>query len=72
MAGNPLMQEQLPVESWGTQTLGLSFAGRTNGDSYRVLAAFSNTVVTITGTAVTITNANASSGPWQVQKPIKC
>lgn len=66
-AGNPLMQEQLPVESWGTQTLGLSFAGRTNGDSYRVLAAYNNTVVSITGTVVTITNASGD-GPWLVTK----
>jgi hypothetical protein len=48
--GNPLVQEQLPVDSWGRQALGLSFAGRKNGDSYRVLAAYSNTVVTITTT----------------------
>src|SRR5208282_4909418 len=46
---------------------GLSFAGRTNGDSYRVLAAYSNTVVTITGTVVTITNT-PYVGPWQVTK----
>ena len=44
------MQEQLPVDTWGTQALALSFAGRTGGDSYRVLAAYSNTVVTITTT----------------------
>jgi len=62
---NPLVQEQLPVDSWGTLTLGLSFAGRTNGDSYRVLAAYDNTVVNITGTVVTITN-ESGSGPWQV------
>ncbi len=66
-AGNPLVQEQLPVESWGTMALGLSFAGRTNGDSYRVLAAYSNTVVTITGTVVTITN-EPINGLWQVSK----
>ena len=53
---NPLAQEQLPVDSWGTQVLGLSFAGRTNGDSYRVLAAYTNTMVTITGTVVKITS----------------
>jgi len=56
--GNPLLQEQLPVDSWGTQALALSFAGRTNGDSYRVLAAYSNTVVTITGKVVTIVDSN--------------
>ena len=58
-AANPLVQEQLPVESWGTMTLALSFAGRTNGDSYRVLAAYSNTVVTITGTVVEVVNSNS-------------
>jgi len=45
--GNPLVQEQLPVDSWGTRTLALSFAGRLYGDTYRVLAPYSNTVVTI-------------------------
>ena len=59
-AGNPLVQQQLPVEDWGTQILGLSFAGRTNGDSYRVLAAYSNTVVTVTGTVVTLINSGQS------------
>jgi hypothetical protein len=63
---NPLVQEQLPVESWGTEALALSFAGRTNGDSYRVLAAYSNTVVTITGTVVTIVDSN--SYPYTVTK----
>ena len=53
-AGNPLVQEQLPVESWGTQALSMGFAGRTNGDSYRVLAAYDNTLVTITGAVVTV------------------
>jgi IgGFc binding protein len=61
---NPLVQEQLPVDSWGTQVLALSFAGRTNGDSYRVLAAYSNTVVTITGAVVTI--LNPGSPPYTV------
>ncbi len=62
---NPLIQEQLPVDSWDTQALALSFAGRTNGDSYRVLAAYSNTVITITGKVVTPTN-EPSTGPWKV------
>ena len=47
--GNPLVQEQLPVDSWGTQALALSFASRTGGDSYRVLAATNNTVVSTNG-----------------------
>jgi hypothetical protein len=63
--GNPLVQEQLPVDSWGRQALGLSFAGRENGDSYRVLAAYSNTVVTISGMVVTIVDEPVN-GPWTV------
>jgi IgGFc binding protein len=66
-AGNPLVQEQLPVEQWGTNVVSLSFAGRTNGDTYRILAAYSNTVVTITGKIVTITNESINlHGPWLV------
>ena len=43
----------------------MSLAGRTNGDSYRVLAAYSNTVVTITGKVVTITSEPADNlNPW--------
>lgn len=49
--GNPLVQEQLPVDSWGRQALGLSFAGRQNGDSYRVLAATNDTEVFINSIA---------------------
>jgi hypothetical protein len=64
-SGNPLVQEQLPVNQWGTQALGLSFAGRTNGDSYRVLAAYNDTVITITGNMVTIV-AEPLAGPWTV------
>jgi hypothetical protein len=63
-SSNPLVQEQLPVDSWGTQVLALSFAGRTNGDSYRVLAAYSNTVITITGEVVTIVDEIPC--PWTV------
>jgi hypothetical protein len=55
-SANPLVQEQLPVDSWGTNVVALSFAGRVNGDSYRVLAANSNTVVTISGIVVTVSN----------------
>jgi hypothetical protein len=62
LAGNPLIQEQLPVETWGTEAVALSFAGRTNGDSYRILAAYSNTVVTISGQVVTPLDESAS--PW--------
>jgi hypothetical protein len=58
--GNPFVQEQLPVEDWGTQALALSFAGRVHGDSYRVLAAYSNTVVTIRGIVVTVVNETVS------------
>jgi IgGFc binding protein len=63
-AGNPLMQQQLPVDSWGTQALALSFAGRQNGASYRILAAYTNTVITITGLVVTIVNERIP--PWTV------
>jgi hypothetical protein len=67
IAANALVQEQFPVESWGTNVVSLSFTGRLNGDTYRVLAAYSNTVVTITGTVVTITNEPINP-PWQVTK----
>jgi hypothetical protein len=63
--GNPLVQEQLPVEAWGTNALSMGFAGRLNGDSYRILAAYSNTVVTIMGAIVTPTN-EPYGGPWAV------
>jgi IgGFc binding protein/Bacterial Ig domain/Immunoglobulin I-set domain/Regulator of chromosome condensation (RCC1) repeat len=57
VAANPLVEEQLPVASWGRQALGFPLAGR-KGDSYRVLAATSNTVVTVNGSVVaTLTNA---------------
>lgn len=46
---NPLVQEQLPLDTWGTEALALSFAGKTGGDSYRVLAAANNTVVFTNG-----------------------
>jgi IgGFc binding protein len=53
-AENPLMVQQFPVDQWGTQALSMGFAGRKNGDSYRVLAAYDNTALTVTGTIVTI------------------
>jgi hypothetical protein len=62
-AENPLLQEQLPVEDWGTNVVAMSFAGRTNGDSYRILTAESNTV-TITG--MIITNVIENYPPWTV------
>jgi hypothetical protein len=46
---NPLVQEQMPVDSWGKQALAMGFAGRMNGDSYRVLAAADNTIVFTNG-----------------------
>jgi hypothetical protein len=51
---NPLVQEQLPIEDWGTNIVSLAFAGRLHGDSYRVLAAYDDTVITITGQVVTV------------------
>jgi len=80
-SGNPLVQAQLPVDSWGRQALAVGFAGRTGGDSYRVLAAYTNTVVTITttnGTTVVTNQAgqfyeNTIDGPVEFQgsKPIQ-
>ena len=35
------------------QALSMGFAGRTNGDTYRVLAAYTNTQLTVTGEIVT-------------------
>jgi len=64
LAGNPLIQEQLPVDTWDTEAVALSFAGRTNGDTYRILAASDNTVVTISGRVVTPMDESAS--PWTV------
>jgi hypothetical protein len=63
-ANNPLMQEQLPVNLWGTNVVSLSFAGRENGDSYRVLAANNNTVITITGKVVTIVLPEPGPGDY--------
>jgi len=61
--GNPLVQEQLPVASWGREVLALSFADRTNGDSYRVLAAFDDTIVTVATTNGVVTN-NLQAGKF--------
>jgi hypothetical protein len=60
--GNPLVQEQVPVAAWGNQTLALSwssfpfgyaFGNLPAGQIYRVLAVWSNTVVTINGVVAT-------------------
>jgi hypothetical protein len=64
-APNPLVQQQIPVNDWGTQALALSFAGRSNGASYRILAVSNDTAINITGTVVTVTNETAP-GPWLV------
>jgi hypothetical protein len=64
-AGNPLIQEQIPVEDWGTNVLALSFAGRNNGDTYRILGITTNTVVFVTGTVINITS-EPDRGPWAV------
>src|ERR1039458_3154938 len=55
-SGNPPVQEQLPVASWGTEVLALSFADRTNGDSYRVLAATDGTTVIVVTTNRAVTS----------------
>jgi hypothetical protein len=64
-AGNPLVQEQLPVEQWGTNIVAMAFAGRQNGDTYRIVAAYSNTVITITGAVITVVD-EPYGGPWTV------
>jgi hypothetical protein len=51
-SGNPLVAEQLPLVSWRTQALALSF-DRFGGDSFRVLAASNDTVVTTNGVVAT-------------------
>jgi hypothetical protein len=48
-ACNQLVEEQLPVDSWGTYAVGFPLASRSNGDTYRVLAATDNTALTING-----------------------
>ena len=53
----PSAREQLPVNSWGTQALAISFAGRTGGDSYRILAANDGTDIYINGSYVATRNA---------------
>ena len=71
----------MPVDSWGTEALALSFAGRLNGDLYRVLAADDDTTVTITTTnGIIVTNLAAGTafetnldGPltFQANQPIQ-
>ncbi len=79
-AANPLVQEQLPVEQWGTNVVAMPFAGRTNIDLYRVLTAESNMVAIISANGTVVTNLAAGSnyeaelqGPVQFQstKPIQ-
>ncbi len=52
-AGNPLLEEQIPVSYWGKQVFCVPLAFRGNGDSYRVLAAEDNTDVYINGAYAT-------------------
>jgi hypothetical protein len=61
-AANPLAQEQIPVNQWGTNVVALSFAGRMNGDLFRVLAC-TNTTVTITSSYGSAT-ANLTAGTF--------
>jgi len=80
-SANPLIQEQLPVNSWGTNVLTISFAGRTRGDLYRILTAESNTVIILNNGIVLLTTNLAAGtfcdtnldGPVQFQstKPIQ-
>jgi hypothetical protein len=76
--GNPLVQEQLPVDSWGAQAISMGFAGRTNGDSYRVLAAYGNTVVLTNGVVAGTNQAgqfldltNAGPVTFQASQPVQ-
>jgi hypothetical protein len=55
-SGNPLVEEQLPVVSWGMQTLGFPLATRLRGDIYRVLAAYDGTDIYINGIIVATMN----------------
>jgi hypothetical protein len=69
-AANPLVQEQLPVDTWRRQALALSFAGPTGGDTYRVLAAYSNTVVFTNG-VVAGTNQAGEFFDLRVDGPVE-
>src|SRR5262249_48344976 len=55
-AGNPLLQELLPVNRWGTQVETVPFATRGGGDLVRVLAGTDGTHVSINGTVVATLN----------------
>ncbi len=62
-AANQLDQEQLPVEDWETNVVAMPFAGRLNGDTYRVLA-YTNTVLTITNTFGVSIVTNLTAGMY--------
>jgi adhesin/invasin len=47
--GNPLTEEQLPTAQWGMEALSMGFAQRVNGDTYRVLAINTNTIIFTNG-----------------------
>lgn len=53
-----LVEQQTPIEQWGSEFLAVPFAGRIGGDMLRVLANQNNTEVSINGLAV----ANLSAG----------
>lgn len=63
-AANPLVQEQLPVEQWGMQALSVGFGERKRGDMYRVLAAYSSTLITATGTNGVLLTTNLAAGQF--------
>ncbi len=69
-SGNPLVQEQMPVDTWGTQVLALSYAARTNGASYRVLAAANDTIVFTNG-VVAGTNQAAHFLDLMIDGPVE-
>jgi len=64
LCANPLVQEQMPVASWGTQALALSFAGRTNGDTYRVLTTNEGTTLTVLTSSGVATNTLHAGMPY--------
>ena len=51
------------MEQWGTNVVAVSFAGRLNGDTYRILSAESSNIVTISGIVVTVISYGQ---PWTV------
>ena len=47
-----IVEQQAPIEQWGSEFFAVPFAGRVSGDILRVLANQDNTVVSVNGSAV--------------------